>query len=147
MKYTTIAIRPETKRLMDDYKKDKLGFKSFDGIINHFLTISQNARRVAKRSATASGIFDIFIRKYPEYWGTLQSEILLTATPKTLRKYLTRKKEQFVVLENPAKKDYDEVRDEFLDMNRPKRRRSPKGKTLGRKVTRARPRSKSGRKK
>ena len=77
----------------------------------------------------------------------VSQQIILVATPKTLRKYLTGKMEQFVVLESPAKKDYDEIREEFLDMNRPKRRRSPKGKTLARKGTRVRPRSKSSRKK
>lgn len=85
MVFTTIAIRPETKKVLAEFRTNNtLGFNSYDELIMSFLQTSRNAERLEKRSQRASNIFNLLLGEFPEFWGVIQNIVINNTSKETL---------------------------------------------------------------
>ena len=148
MPYTTIAVHPETKRLMSEYCKANPGITSYDDMINRLINPSRNAGRVAESAETASDIFDLFIQEFPAFWGTFETKFFESVPHEKLQKYLERagaRARRVPKSKREARKAYARYKGPTLEefQVRTKTRRSPKGKRLVQKGSRGRRRSRT----
>lgn len=130
MAYTTVAVYPETKRLMSDYVKANPEIRSYDGMINHLLKRSRNAGRIAESGQRALDIFDLFIKQYPAFWGTFETEFFEKVSHDKLKKYLKMSRaRKSPESKREAVKAYARLKGPILEEFVVKKKRSRQGKS------------------
>ena len=141
MPYTTIAVYPETKRIMAKYCKANPDIKSYDAMINHLLNSPRNTGRVAESAQKASDIFDLFIKEFPSFWGSFETRFFETVPRDRLKKYLETAGRRPPKSKRDATIGYAKLKGPILEDFQVSTKRSPKGKTIVRKGSGGRRRS------